>query len=143
MYNGKITLSSYATVIFENLQEARIDTMTTPRTAQDAADFCAARPAVELTYPFGPETEVYKVVGRMFAAMNADGEHPRITLKADPEDARALVAQFDDIAPGYHMNKKHWISVDLPTRAAPLEELVQASYDLVVAGLPRAERPKP
>ncbi len=112
-------------------------------TAQDAADGCAAHPAVELTYPFGPETEVYKVVGRMFAAMNADGEHPRITLKADPEDAKALVEQFDDIAPGYHMNKKHWISVDLPTKSAPLEELIQASYDLVVAGLPRADRPKP
>ncbi|MGV8896925.1 MAG: MmcQ/YjbR family DNA-binding protein [Rhodoglobus sp.] len=110
-------------------------------TAQDAAEACAAHPAVELTFPFGPETEVYKVVGRMFAAMNVEGEHPRITLKTDPEDAKALVAEFDDITPGYHMNKRHWISVDLPTSAAPLNELIQASYDLVVAGLPRAQRP--
>ncbi len=117
--------------------------MTQHFMAVDAADLCAAHPAVELTYPFGPETEVYKVVGKMFAAMNADAEHPRITLKADPEDARALVAEFDDIAPGYHMNKKHWISVDLPTTGAPLDELIQASYDLVVASLPRAERPTP
>ncbi|WP_309616296.1 MmcQ/YjbR family DNA-binding protein [Salinibacterium sp.] len=111
--------------------------------ASDAANSCAAFPAVELTYPFGPETQVYKVVGRIFAALNADGEHPRITLKTDPEDAKALVSEFVDITPGYHMNKKHWISVDLPTRNAPLDELIRASYELVIAGLPRAERPNP
>ena len=72
--------------------------MTQHYSASDAADSCAAFPAVELTYPFGPETQVYKVVGRMFAAMNADGEHPRITLKSDPEDAKALV---ETMAGGY------------------------------------------
>ena len=118
-------------------------TVTRPYSASDAADSCAAFPAVELIYPFGPDTQVYKVVGRMFAAMNAHGEHPRITLKSDPEDAKALVSEFVDIAPGYHMNKKHWISVDLPTGNAPLGELIRASYELVVAGLPKAERPKP
>ena len=117
--------------------------MTQLYSALDAADSSATRPAVELTFPFGPETRVYKVAGRIFAAMNADGEHPRITLKSDPEDARALVFGFDDVTPGYNMNKKHWISVELPTRGAPLVELIRASYELVIAGLKRAERPKP
>ena len=88
---------------------------------------------------FGPETAVFKVVGKMFVAMNDS----LITLKADPEDARALVETFADVTPGYHMNKKHWVSVALPSRHAPLEELIRDSYDLVVAGLPRHQRPVP
>ena len=104
-------------------------------------DACAAFPAVELSYPFGEEVAVFKVVGRMFAAVGVSGGHPLITLKSDPEDARALVSEFDDIAPGYHMNKKHWISIAVPSRGAPVQELIAASYDLVVAGLSRAKRP--
>lgn len=109
---------------------------------QEAMDTCAAFPAVQLSYPFGEEVAVYKVVGRMFAALSPEGRS-RVTLKSGPEDARALVETFPDVTPGHHMNKKHWISVDLPSRGAPLEELITASYDLVVAKLPRAERPKP
>lgn len=104
---------------------------------------CAAFPAVELSYPFGEQTPVFKVVGRMFAALNAEEGPGEITLKADPEDAKALVETFADIRPGYHMNKKHWISVRLPTFRVPATELIRDSYDLVVAGLPRDKRPKP
>lgn len=107
-------------------------------TGDHAMEACAAFPAVVLEYPFGPETAVFKVVGKMFAAVNDS----MITLKADPEDARALVETFDDVSPGYHMNKRHWVSVALPSRSAPLEELIRGSYDLVVAGLPRDRRPR-
>ncbi|MGL4340080.1 MAG: MmcQ/YjbR family DNA-binding protein [Rhodoglobus sp.] len=117
--------------------------MASQFSADEAADACLAFPAVELSNPFGPEVAVYKVVGKMFAAMNVDGPPTRITLKSDPEDAKALVAEFEAITPGYHMNKKHWISVDLPVTVVPLEQLIRASYELVVAGLPRADRPKP
>ena len=106
----------------------------------EAADFCAGLPAAQLSFPFGLDTRVYKVVGRVFAIF---GGTSQITLKADPEDARAQVETFDDVVPGYHMNKKHWVSVDLPTRGAPLAEMIRDSYDLVVAKLPRAERPTP
>ena len=109
--------------------------------AEHVMDACAAFPAVELSYPFGHEVAVYKVVGKMFAAVTVEGEHPRLTLKCDPEDARALVETFPDVAPGYRMNKKHWISVTLPSSHAPVDELIAGSYDLVVAGLPRAQRP--
>ena len=105
----------------------------------NAMDACAAFPAVQLSYPFGEETAVYKVVGKMFAAIN----DRQLTLKSDPEDARALVSEFDEVIPGYHMNKKHWISVALPARVAPADELIAASYDLVVLTLPRAKRPQP
>ncbi len=109
--------------------------------ADEIMELCAAFPATELSYPFGEEVAVYKVVGKMFAAV-ASGGHPRLTVKSDPEDARALVAEFADVTPGYHMNKKHWISIDVPVRAAPVEELVRESYRLVVAGLPRHRRPE-
>src|SRR3954469_22616458 len=92
-------------------------------TGDEAMDACAAFPAVVLEYPFGPETAVFKVVGKMFAALNES----MVTLKADPEDARALVQAFTEMSPGYHMNKKHWISVALPSGSAPLEELIRDS----------------
>ena len=112
-------------------------------TTKQAMDACAAFPAVELSYPFDDETPVFKVVGKVFAILNAEQGPGEITLKADPEDARALVETFTDIRPGYHMNKKHWISVALPTSKAPAADLIRDSYDLVVAGLPRAKRPGP
>lgn len=117
--------------------------MSAQFSAQDALDACAAFPAVTHEYPFGPETAVFKVVGKVFAIMPIDVERPRLTLKSDPEDAIALVSEFDDVTPGYHMNKKHWISVTLPTRRVPVADLIRASYDLVVEGLPRAKRPRP
>lgn len=109
---------------------------------QDALDVCESFPAVTHEYPFGPETAVFKVVGKVFALMPIDVEHPRLTLKSDPEDAIALVSEFDGVTPGYHMNKKHWISVTLPTEHVPVGDLIRASYDLVVDGLPRAKRPR-
>lgn len=111
-------------------------------TPDEIMDACAAFPAAELSYPFGEETAVFKVVGKIFALF-WEGERPRLNLKSDPEDARALVATFPQITPGYHMNKKHWISVYFPAGDAPVDELIQDSYDLVVAGLPKAKRPKP
>jgi predicted DNA-binding protein (MmcQ/YjbR family) len=109
---------------------------------KSVADLCAALPASELSYPFGEGAAVYKVVGKVFAVLGEGGDG-QLTLKADPEDARALVETYDEVIPGYHMNKKHWISVNLPARRAPVAELVRDSYDLVVASLPRAKRPTP
>ncbi len=79
--------------------------------AEEIMDACAAFPAVELSYPFGEEVAVFKVVGKMFAAVMAEGRHPRLTVKCDPEDAKALVETFPDVTPGYHMNKEHWITL--------------------------------
>ena len=110
-------------------------------TIEEAMDACAAFPAVELGYPFGEDTPVFKVVGKVFAILDAEEGPGTLTLKADPEDARALVSTFADVTAGYHMNKKHWISVRLPSADVPVAELIADSYDLVVAGLPRAQRP--
>ena len=109
------------------------------------ADFCAhclALPAVEETTPFGPEVLVYKVGGKMFATAVPD-EHPhRVNLKCDPERALELRDRYEDIIPGYHMNKKHWNTLNLGGRlpTALVRELIEHSYQLVVASLPKKVR---
>ncbi|HZU92045.1 MAG TPA: MmcQ/YjbR family DNA-binding protein [Microbacterium sp.] len=92
--------------------------------------------------PFGPDWDVYKVRGRLFLLIPLDGTG-RVTLKSHPDDAVALRETFADIAPGYHMNKKHWITLTPgPTLESGLvTELVTESYLLVVEKLPRAVRP--
>ncbi|MFF8836825.1 MmcQ/YjbR family DNA-binding protein [Streptomyces sp. NPDC015130] len=92
-------------------------------------------------FPFGPDTSVFKVAGKMFALSWLDGDPLKINLKCDPDEAVRLRAEHPAVAPGYHMNKRHWNTVtvgELPDRM--VRELVEDSYDLVVAGLPKAVR---
>jgi len=100
-------------------------------------------PGAELEHPFGPEWEVFKVRGKVFMLLTATTGEPIVIVKAAPEDGEALREQHQAITPGYHMNKKHWITLhpggDL--REQLVDDLVTESYLLVVAGLPRAERP--
>jgi len=109
------------------------------------ADFCAhclALPAVEETTPFGPEVLVYKVAGKVFALANPD-EHPhRVNLKCDPERSLELRDRYEDITPGYHMNKRHWNTLHLSGRVpnALLKNLIDHSFELVVASLPKKVR---
>ncbi|MCU1528535.1 MAG: hypothetical protein JWP75_2298 [Frondihabitans sp.] len=108
-----------------------------------AHDFCVNLPSAELTHPFGFETAVYKVRGKVFAIMPLDAEGSSITLKSPPDEAAELVREHRAIIPGYHMNKRHWITVDLdgdlPDGLA--EELIEASYRSVIATLPKSRRP--
>jgi len=117
--------------------------METTLTREEVLEVCAGLPATTDERPFGPETSVFKVVGKVFALTNLDEEPCTVTLKAAPPHAEALVREHDWIIPGYHMNKKHWITVTLgpSTDGRLVEDLVVNSYDLVVAGLPRAKRP--
>lgn len=86
--------------------------------------------------------EVIKVHGKWFALLSLPREHV-VTLKADPEDALALMQEFPSITPGYHMNKKHWITLHASADiTAPLvKQLVCESYLAVVSKLPKALRP--
>lgn len=107
-------------------------------------------------FPFGPAHEVLKVRGKVFLMLttvppassgcgvdSAQRGRPVITLKAEPEDGDALRRQHPTIAPGYHMNKRHWISVATGSTIdeALVRELVTDSYRLVVESLPRRSRP--
>ncbi|MEU6282659.1 MmcQ/YjbR family DNA-binding protein [Streptomyces sp. NPDC047028] len=112
-------------------------------TPQQLRALCLSFNAAEEDFPFSPEASVFKVLGKMFALSALDARPLTVNLKCDPEDAMRLRAEHEGlIVPGYHMNKRHWntVTVDggLPDRL--VKELVEDSYDLVVAGLPRAER---
>ncbi|PZE63149.1 MmcQ/YjbR family DNA-binding protein [Curtobacterium sp. MCBD17_021] len=108
-----------------------------------AARTAMALPAVTETQPFGADTDVYKVVDRMFA-MTADLRGVAIVnLKCAPPHGAALVRDFAEVSPGWHMDKRHWITLSPGPGLdeAMVEDLVANSWDLVVAGLPRARRP--
>lgn len=102
-----------------------------------------ALPGATAEQPFGPDWGVAKVRGKVFMLTTVHGSEPLLTLKADPDDARALREQYEQITPGYHMNKRHWITVHPGDEVSEelVRELVTESYLLVVAGLPRARRP--
>ncbi|MGW2212301.1 MmcQ/YjbR family DNA-binding protein [Streptomyces sp. NPDC001781] len=116
---------------------------------QELRALCLSFNAVEEEFPFNPDTSVFKVLGKMFALSALDARPLTVNLKCDPEDAQRLRADHEGlIVPGYHMNKRHWNTVTVDSGSdsglpdALVEELVEDSYDLVVAGLPRAERLK-
>ena len=100
-------------------------------------------PGSELTHPFGEDWDVYKVRGKVFMLQTAITGEEIVTLKCAPDDARSLQEQYAGIVPGYHMNKRHWISVRPTDNIDPqlVQDLVTESYLLVVAKLPKARRP--
>ncbi|MFI0236161.1 MmcQ/YjbR family DNA-binding protein [Streptomyces sp. NPDC016845] len=111
-------------------------------TPKELRAFCLSFNAAVEDFPFNPETSVFKVLGKVFALSSLDGVPLTVNLKCDPEDAVRLREEYEGVVvPGWHMNKRHWNTVtvgELPDRM--VRELVEDSYDLVVAGLPRAER---
>ncbi|MFD3873947.1 MmcQ/YjbR family DNA-binding protein [Streptomyces sp. NPDC058623] len=103
--------------------------------------FCLGFNAAVEEFPFTPETSVFKVLGKVFALSALDAEPLKVNLKCEPELAVRQREEHEAIVPGWHMNKRHWNTVTvggLPD--ALVRELVEDSYDLVVAGLPKAER---
>jgi predicted DNA-binding protein (MmcQ/YjbR family) len=108
-----------------------------------AADHTEELPGSGLEHPFGPDWEVYKVRGKVFMLMTEVPGRPVVILKSDPGEAKALREENGDITPGYHMNKKHWITLEggEDIDEALLKELVTESYRLVVAQLPKSQQP--
>ncbi|MDO4887820.1 MAG: MmcQ/YjbR family DNA-binding protein [Actinomycetaceae bacterium] len=105
-----------------------------------AAETALALPDARLEFPFGPDFEVYRVRGKVFMIPFVGRG---VTLKCDPDHARHLREHFASIGPGYHMNKRHWITVAAGPDITPdlVEELVCQSWELVVEKMPRAQRP--
>ncbi|GAB2496185.1 MmcQ/YjbR family DNA-binding protein [Luteococcus sediminum] len=100
-------------------------------------------PCSELTHPFGEDWDVFKVRGKVFMLQTGITDEPIVVLKTEPHESVALRAEYPDVTPGYHMNKKHWITLHPGGRldAEQADELVTDSYLLVVGGLPRAQQP--
>ncbi|MEZ0095497.1 MmcQ/YjbR family DNA-binding protein [Streptacidiphilus sp. EB129] len=105
---------------------------------------CLALNGAVETFPFDSETSVFKVGGKMFAISALDGAPLSVSLKCEPELALQLREAHPEITGGWHLNKRHWntvaLSGSLPDRQ--VLEMIEDSYDLIVAKLPRAERLK-
>ena len=96
-------------------------------------EYCLSKPGTEETLPFGPDTLVYKVNGKMFLLTSLDEEQLRFNVKCDPDKALELREEFPCVIPGFHMNKKHWntIIVDGSVPVRQLKEWIDDSYQLV------------
>ncbi|SKC57218.1 MmcQ/YjbR family DNA-binding protein [Ohtaekwangia koreensis] len=103
--------------------------------------YCIAKKGVTEEFPFGEQILVYKVMGKVFALTNVE-EFGSINLKVDPEKGVELREQYASVQPGYHMNKKHWITVlidgSIPDKL--LKQWIDDSYQLVVSGLPKKQQ---
>jgi predicted DNA-binding protein (MmcQ/YjbR family) len=103
---------------------------------------CSAEPGSVEDYPFGDETAVFKVAGKMFAVVALGPAPGSVSLKCDPDLAPGLRSRYAAITAGYHLNKRHWntVTLDGSLPEDELLDLIDHSYELVVARLTRAER---
>jgi predicted DNA-binding protein (MmcQ/YjbR family) len=104
-------------------------------------DFCLGLPGAVEETPFGPDTLVFKVGGKIFALTNLQ-TFESINLKCDPELAIDLRERYDFVLPGFHMNKKHWNTILIGAGASDrqMHEWITHSYRLVVSALPQLVR---
>lgn len=104
-------------------------------------DYCLAKPGTTESFPFGGDTLVFKVMGKMYALTGVD-TFVSINLKCDPERALELRASNPGIVPGWHMNKVHWntVSTQGEVNDLLLRELIDHSYTLIAASLTKKLR---
>ena len=107
--------------------------------AESFRAYCLGKPVATEGTPFGPDNIVFKVKGKMFALLAFEEVPPRANLKCDPDLALELRDRYEQVEPGYHMNKKHWNTVVLdgviPERE--IRKMIDDSYELVVKSLPK------
>lgn len=103
---------------------------------------CAGFPGSRQEFPFDEGTSVFKVAGKVFALTPLSAKPLRVSLKCDPDLAVALRAAHPAITAGYHLNKRHWntVVVDGSVPDELVREMIEDSYDLVVARLPKREQ---
>ncbi len=100
-------------------------------------EYILSMPNARLEYPFGEEVAVYKVGDKMFALISEGKTPVRVSLKCDPELTKILREKYEEVQPGYHLNKKHWNTLVLAGQL-PWEEvqgLIRHSYQLVGGSL--------
>jgi predicted DNA-binding protein (MmcQ/YjbR family) len=109
-------------------------------TPDSLREVCLGLPGAVEDRPFGdPDVTTFKVGGKIFAITRFEG---RVSVKCDPDLAEQLRASYPEITPGYHLNKRHWntLALDGALPDTMVRELIEDSYALVVASLPRAAR---
>jgi predicted DNA-binding protein (MmcQ/YjbR family) len=103
-------------------------------------EYCLRRPRATEGTPFGPDTLVFKVGGKIFAITSLDEIPARANLKCDPDLALELRDRYEQVRPGYHMNKKHWNTVEIEAGIPDVEirKMIDHSYELVAKSLPKS-----
>jgi predicted DNA-binding protein (MmcQ/YjbR family) len=105
-------------------------------------ELCLAFQGSAETFPFGPQTSVFKVSNKVFAISRLTENPLRVSLKCEPLLAEQLREAHPAVIPGYHLNKRHWNTViidgSLPERM--IRDMIEDSYDLIVSKLPRSRR---
>lgn len=104
-------------------------------------EYCLSLNGVTEDMPFGDDTLVFRVMNKIFALVNLDGES-RINLKCEPGRAISLREEFSAIIPGYHMNKMHWNTLIMngTLKKDMVTELISHSYDLIIESLPKSKK---
>ncbi len=107
-------------------------------------EYCLSKPGATEDMPFGEDVLVFRVGGKMFALVALDEIPPRVNLKCDSELALELRDRYEQVRPGYHMNKKHWNTVEIDSEIPDTElcKMIDHSYELVARTLPRSKREK-
>jgi len=105
-------------------------------------EYCLRQPAATEGTPFGPDVLVFKVGGKIFALASLDDVPARANLKCDPDLALELRDRYEQVTAGYHMNKKHWNTVEIESGIPDIElrKMIDHSYELVVSSLPKSKR---
>ncbi len=108
---------------------------------EELRDYCISKPAVTETFPFDEDTLVFKVAGKMFLLTDLVDAFS-MNVKNTPEKVLELMEQFPDVLPGYHMNKKYWVTVMINGSIADtlLKQWIDESYNLVISGFSRKEK---
>ncbi len=108
---------------------------------EELRDYCLSKAAVTECFPFDEVTLVFKVMGKMFALVNLDGDLS-INLKCDPEKALELREHYSSVVAGFHMNKTHWntVYIDGSIENKLLYQWIDDSYNLIVSSLPKKTR---
>ena len=107
-------------------------------------EYCLKKKGVTEEFPFDEETLVFKVMGKIFILASLDSIPLQVNLKCDPEKAIELREEYEAVQPGYHMNKRHWNTVIIDGSIPNKKILgwIDYSYNLVAAGLKKADREK-
>jgi predicted DNA-binding protein (MmcQ/YjbR family) len=102
-------------------------------------EYCLGKACATEGMPFGPDVLVFKIGGKIFALAALDEMPTIVNLKCDPDLALELRDRYEQVTPGYHMNKRHWNSVEIEGGLpdAALRKMIDHSYDLVAKRLPK------
>lgn len=111
---------------------------------EEIRDFCLSMPYVTEDCPFGPDAVTYRIGGKIFCMMDLSGHWQFYNLKCDPDYSIELRDRYECIRPGFHMNKRHWISIDINSNIpSQLERaIISHAYRQTARGLTHKLRQK-